>query len=581
MGWNPFIGVKSFFKAARSNGFAFAIQRALGSGQAGAWRSDHRTESDNYTGWTYVAVRAICSQLMQASVSVYDEQNRGGSRVVQKNLYASEDGEATPLPNTHPLCKILKRPNPTQSGAMFRFECGLQLQLTGSCIIWNVPNKFGKPVQRYVIPTALATPIQPTSEFPEGGYRISSTASRYVLVDEDGFTTSGLFNEVVGKVIPLAQLQVIRWPHPIWKDDGQSPVSAGAKWIDSANQVDQARWAQMNNGADPSVVVTYGKDINPTQDELDAAVKKFEDKYSGTENTGKAMFTTGERATALTTTPKDMSYKEAFDQMRDSIMALHGVPGIAAGLAEGGSYAAFYASLKQFVCLTVQPILELLAEEDTEQLAPFFGKGLIVEMEAASIDDPDVLNSELQTDAGAGTITYNEYRAARGRPPISADEGGDKLISTAQSMLSQPTATPFSTGNEGPPQPNSYPDEIEPEKPELIASPKDQDTNADQAKGEVKNVQATALNGAQVTSLVQLATALSTNQLPHETVRKLIEAAFPLMEPTLIDDILRPLLNFDPPFSPETQKSCLHNDEAMQKARQIVRSFRDYPGGNP
>lgn len=463
MGWNPLSGVKSFFKAARSNGFAFAIQRALGSGQAGAWRSDHRTESDNYTGWTYVAVRAICSQLMQASVSVFDEQNRGGSRVVNKNLYASEDGEATPLPNTHPLCKILKRPNPTQSGAMFRFESGLQLQLTGSCIIWNVPNRLGKPVQRYVIPTALATPIQPTSEFPEGGYRISSTASRYVLVDEDGFTTSGLFNEVVGKVIPMKQLQVIRWPHPIWKDDGQSPVSAGAKWIDSANQVDQARWAQMNNGADPSVVVTYGKDINPTQKELEAAVNKFEEKYAGTENTGKAMFTTGERATALTTTPKDMSYKEAFDQMRDSIMALHGVPGIAAGLAEGGNYAAFYASLKQFICLTIQPILDLLAEEDTEQLAPFFGSGLIVEMEAASIDDPDLLSKELGGAVTARVITVDEYRAKIGMPPLGPDNGGNKMAGSAQPVVAQPMgasfADPFSTGQEGPPRPKSFLDD--------------------------------------------------------------------------------------------------------------------------
>ncbi|QDU06816.1 phage portal protein [Gimesia aquarii] len=437
--WNPFRQLATLFK---SNRFAVALQTALGSGQPGSWSTDHRQESEQFIGWTFVAIKAICLQAMQASVFVYDDSLNGSKQkrmkqraqkefeyIQIKSLYAGENGDSIPLPNNHSLCSILKRPNPTQSGASFRYERVLQLQLTGTSIVWNVPNKFGKTVQRYVIPTAIASPVSPTEDLPEGGYKIQPSSLRYNHAAHGGkFLGSGTLHQIAGKIIPLAQLQITRWPHPVYKDDGQSPVSAGAKWIDSANQIDAARWSQMSNGADPSIVVTCGKEMNPTREELEAAAAMFEQKYGGTENTGKAIFTTGEQVVSLTATPKDMDYNESFLQFRDAILALHGVPGIAAGISDGGSYAAFYASLKQFISLTVQPILDLLAEDDTEHLAPQFGENLTIEIEAAHIDDPDILEKRLATDIRAQIIKVDELRAIRGLPPLGSERGGDQLV---------------------------------------------------------------------------------------------------------------------------------------------------------
>ncbi|MEQ8852914.1 phage portal protein [Gimesia sp.] len=228
---------------------------------------------------------------------------------LSRSLYAGETGASIPLSNDHALCQILKHPNPTQSGAAFRYERVLQLQLTGASIVWNVPNQFGKTVQRYVIPTAIASPVAPSTDLPDGGYRIQTPSSRYDLDSFSSYSSShNLLQQVLGKVIPLSQLQITRWPHPLYQDDGQSPVSAGARWIDSANQIDAARWAQMNNGADPSIVVTCGKDMRPTREELEAAAAMFDQKYGGTENTGKAIFTTGEQVVSLTATPREMDY---------------------------------------------------------------------------------------------------------------------------------------------------------------------------------------------------------------------------------------------------------------------------------
>lgn len=133
-----------------------------------------------------------------------------------------------------------------------------------------------------------------------------------------------------------------------------------------------------------------------------------------------------------------IKYNSSFTQFRDAILALYGVPGIAAGISDGGSYAAFYASLKQFICLTVQPILDLLAEDDTEHLAPQFGKNLTVEIEVSHIDDPDLLEKRLATDIRAKIIKVDEMRAIRGLPPLGPERGGDKLVSQNDSKF-QPT----------------------------------------------------------------------------------------------------------------------------------------------
>jgi hypothetical protein len=74
---------------------------------------------------------------------------------------------------------------------------------------------------------------------------------------------------------------------------------------------------------------------------------------------------------------------------------------------------------------------------------------------------------------------------------------------------------------------------------------------------ETDDVQAQAMNGAQVTSLQGLIAAAALGEIPIETVRAAIAAAFPLMTAEQIDAMVAPLENFvapetdDPEPSPE------------------------------
>ncbi len=422
--------------------FAAALRSALSHGRPGAWASDHRAETLNVTGWNYVGIKAIGIQVMQAEVSAYVDSDADSAKMRRKTIrksfgsyrrfkamYGDESDTSKELDANHALVKLLKRPNPHQNGASFRYEQIQQLEATGTCLIWNVPNGFGLTVERYVVATALATPVWPTANMPRGGWMISPGAARYFapLDDDQGFVDSGVAGYIlaVGATIPAEQMQVIRWPHPLYRDDGYSPLAAGSLWSDTAKQIDETRWSQMRNQADPSLAISPGPETDPSPEELDAAAKILSEKYCGSENAKKVMLVpAGSTVTTLSATPKEMGYDVGFEQMRDAVMGVHGTPPVAAGVGGAASYAAFYAQLKQFTELTVQPILSMLAESDTEILAPQFGDGLTVEYEAAAIDDPTVLETRLATDINAGNaVTVDEYRALRGMEPLGGKKG--------------------------------------------------------------------------------------------------------------------------------------------------------------
>jgi hypothetical protein len=320
----------------------------------------------------------------------------------------------------------------------------MQLQATGTCLVWNRPNQFGVTVERYVVPTAVATPVAPTREFPRGGYRIDPSAARmHQSRDALGFVDMAGFAGCLGKTLPAEQFQAIRWPHPLFKDDGLAPLAACALFKDLSDQVATARWAQMVNGFEPSLFIEIDPEIQCTEAELDAALKKMQDKYGGANNHRKILALLGaNKAHLLSTTPKDMDYQNGHTQSRDAELAIFGTPPVAAGIQEAGAFAAYYASLKQFISLTCQPIFDLLAEEDTRWFTTQrpdstrtdvegawiqeYAPGTTVEMEGASVDDPTVLEQQLQTDLSAGipSLSMRFARSAVGRCSAARRGGG-------------------------------------------------------------------------------------------------------------------------------------------------------------
>ena len=456
--------IKGWFggTAKSTNSLGVGLRSVLSGSAAGGWASDHREETAHNTGFNYIAIHAIASQVASATVTVFADDDQSYLRKSRrkslaamagtfsrwKSTYGADDRATDPLPPQHPLVQLLKRPNPHESGAHFRYRQAQQLRLTGTCLIWNVPGHAGVTCERYVIPTAMATPVAPTNDLPHGGWRINPVASRYTPIIDDGYVDCPSWYRILGQIVDAKQVQVIRLPHAWYLDDGQSPLSAGAKWVDAGEAVDDARFHQLRNGIDPSVVWNLPPDVSPDQDEIDRVQAKISAKYGGPENVGRVMIAqSGTTITPLTTTPKDMCYTEGFQDFKAAVLALHQTPPVAVGLQEPGAYAAYNASMKAWRHSAIQPLCDMLAEADTEWLAPQFGDGLTIELESDAVEDAELLESQLQNDLAAGVRTRNEWRAIRGLPPLP-DPLGSQIVGTDPKLAKPSSPVPLEVARE-------------------------------------------------------------------------------------------------------------------------------------
>ena len=424
----------------------YQLEQSLQQSGSG-YSSDHRKEVEMYTGWNYVAIHAIATQCGQAACYAYTEEEAVGS--VMKSMYNDKDDQGRPVPKDSPLLKFLKRPNPQQSGSSFRFEMALQLKLTGKVLIWNMTNTYGKVVRRYIIPTAIVEPKQPNKDYPEGYYKVKPELARQG--GQQGWFFAGQHMSKLHWNLDARHVQVILDPHPVYRDDGQSSVSAGALWTDSSNHIDTARTNHMRLGPDPSVHVHIAGQMDAQ--ELKGAEARFNQKYCGTDRAGRAMFTSGDgvSVTPLSNTARDMAYGEGFMQMRDAIMALHKVPPTAAGIEQATGGESLYAPLKQFIFLTIQPILNLFADEDNESWVWQYGEGHYVEYRAKAIDEPEQRNREHEILMKAGAITKGELRLRMGMQ-LFGDERDDEIAGAASAPEAMPGmegGTPAAMGMDG------------------------------------------------------------------------------------------------------------------------------------
>ena len=322
--------------------WAMSLRAAFSPNGPGFWSQDHYEQAQHFTGWNYVAIRAIALQFMKARVSVYadlDEAETAYAKNIQtysrdkcytisRNINKSFDDSKVnqkQLPKTHRLCQLLNRPSPWQSGASFRYEQAVQLGLTGVNLIWMAPNKFGLTKERYVIPTCLATPIPPNATYNRGGWKITPLTN-YNGYD-DGFVDVTGYSSVLGRTIAAEYVEVIRWPHPMYKGDGYGPLAGGSQWSDTADQIDRSRWSQLKNALNPSLMVSPGADTELTQGDMDRLSEQMNAKYAGADKVGRVMIAPpGTEVTAVSKTAVEMAYEQAWSQMQAGILGLHGVP---------------------------------------------------------------------------------------------------------------------------------------------------------------------------------------------------------------------------------------------------------------
>jgi hypothetical protein len=401
------------------------LEAILSTLQLGDVSSDHRAELEGFRGWNYVAISAVAKQATRSLIYVYDDVDpsqkafRKSMRLThgsqwRKAVVREHQGQI--LDSLHPLVRLLHRPNPYQSGGSFRWEQLQQLRLHGSCIVFNRPNiARTRTVQRYVVPLALITPIKPSIArgMPRGGITIHPSSA---TVPSEAMLAEGWGNglqQFFGVEIPVEMLTIIKYPHPYLRGDGASPTGAASHWIDAGSMIDASRAKFYAEGPNGKMLISADVD-SPSQ------VQELEERLSRRlAEDGPRVTIIGNGATIATKrTADEMAYDVGHDQMRDAVLASHGVPKAMVGHQDGMTYSSLAASLLGATMLSIQPDMDLIADEETVAIGKEYGPTISIEYEVPAINDPELEERRLAQDAQLGVITVGEYRQKRGEKPF-------------------------------------------------------------------------------------------------------------------------------------------------------------------
>ena len=428
----------SYASSASTANSTELLLRALRSQAPGGWSDDRWEQTRHFVGIAYVCIHRKCEQLSQSEFQVFrkDPQHPEGKRPVNRN------------DPSYKLVKLLERPNSQDSFGDLMYRWGQQLDLTGTSLTWMAPNRLGRPMELYPIPTALAIP-QPTvvPEYPEGYWRIQPV---YPYGPFSSFPTPA---SAVGAPIPGQWMMKVQYPHPFLRYDGYSPLTALRLHLDEVEAIDRSRWYSMKRTTSPSAMLNMeqfqgaeGAGSLP-EPEVNRLRTQFENAFQGVENTGKLFIPPpGTKLEPWGGRPVDMEYQAGWDQLTSFGMAGFGITKPAAGMIEDSSYASLFATLKQLHLLTLQPLCARIASRLTRVLGPFFGEDLIVEVRTPRIDDHDLKQARLNFLKDCKALTKNEARRECEMPPN--EEWGDE-IAGYEEPPEQPGMVP---GIEGMPQ---------------------------------------------------------------------------------------------------------------------------------
>ena len=383
----------------------------------------------HFTLWNYVAISRIgykiAEQFPKVSRAVGEGEASQTLSIKQMQHVRRQYGgivqsheELEPVDSTHPLLRLLHEVNPEDWWGTFIYETIMFWQLTGEFYWWVIPNNAGLPEQMWVIPTQWMEP----NYNREGGI--------------DSYTVTPDGDRRRAKPIPADQIITGKHKSPISKSKCHSPTAAGSQWIDNSESIEKARWNTFRNGPLPSVSIELDREqyAKPDPDVLRAVKDRFVARYGGTARAGEPIIAPpGMKVSPFSMKPAEMAFPETIDQVRDQVLALHGVPKVIAGITADINRATIYGANLIFCENTINPLLSLLSGILSEKLAPRFGSELRIWFDDARPADAEAEREEVKLDWTMGAITPNERRISRGREPVD-DPRADELYVTTVSI---------------------------------------------------------------------------------------------------------------------------------------------------
>lgn len=433
----------------------------------------------------------------------------------------------------HPMLALIQRPNPYYgdlalwSGTIFSY-------LTDGNGYWiKLRNGLGRPGELWYVPHW-------TME-PKGSQDGSEFLSHYEYRPGDG------------TVVRYAPEDIVHFRHGIDPRNprkGLSPLAGAIREIFMDLESSNFVASLLRNMGVPGMVISPKAGGVVSSDDVAATKAWIKQAFGGDRRGEPLVMGAPTDVYPYGFNPQQMNMGEARDIAEERICALLGVPAAVVGFGAGLQSTKVGATMEELRKLAWQngvlPVCRVLADELDRSLLPDFGNatGLNAWWDTSEVqalqDDLVKLATRMNTAVGGGWAQVAEGREAMGWDVTDADR---IYLRPAMSI-----ETP--AGTAPPPTPGL---------PDGTVAP--------------TNVQATALNGAQVQSLQALLAAVAGGTLPAETARAAISAAFPLMSSEEISAMMTPLANFTPSVAQPALPAPGGDKALTPRARKAAEAF--------
>lgn len=309
---------------------------SLGPYQARWMQSDYDTYArEGYIGNPYVfaCIRQIAMAVAGVQWEVFDGPDK-------KTKY-----------DEHPYLSLLKRPNAFMGGSRFWENMVGYLYLDGNGYIERVGPDSGPPVELW--------PLRPDR------IRIVPGTPQQLI---SGYVYS-VGNQEVS--FPAPHVQHYKFWHPTSDWYGLSPLQAASKSVDQSNQAKAWNVALLQNGAQPSGMVSTQALLS--DDQYRRLRETIEEKYAGFINAGRPILLEGGATwQEMGMSPKDMAWLEGQNLSAREIAMVFNIAPELIGDPASKTFSNYGEARVALYQETVLPLMDWFRDDLNNWLSPLY-----------------------------------------------------------------------------------------------------------------------------------------------------------------------------------------------------------------
>ncbi len=309
---------------------------------------------------------------------------------------------------THPMMRLVRRPNAAQGKAELLEALFGQLLLSGNAYVEAVAGEAALPLELHVLRSDRMSVVPGADGWPVGyEYTVGAKKHRFAA-------------EAVCHIKSF---------HPQDDHYGFSALQAAAMAIDVHNAA--SRWSKslLDNAARPSgALVWKGGDGQGVmaEEQFRRLSDEIEANYRGARNAGRPMVLEGGLDwKPMGFSPSDMEFQKTKEAAAREIALAFGVPPMLLGIVGDATYSNYQEANRAFYRLTVLPLVTRVAAALSDWLSGLAGEALELKPD---LDQVPALAAERDAQwarvVQADFLTAAEKRALLGLPALSEEADG-------------------------------------------------------------------------------------------------------------------------------------------------------------